>query len=100
MTMPFKSENPGVCRELRIPSSFAIDIISVTLSRCLGSITLTRGADIIWITENKCRIIFGLQTDYFWITKKDMDYFLDYKKRCRIIFGLQKKVLDYFRIIF
>ena len=25
---------------------------------------------------------------------------MDYKKRCRIIFGLQKKVSDYFRIIF
>ena len=87
---------------------------------------MIRVADITWITENKCRIILGLQTDYFWITKKVSDYFWitkkgvglfsDYKKRCRIIFGLffdykglqkksfgiifglQKKCSDYFWI--
>ena len=39
MPMPFKSENPSVCCELRIPLSFGTAIILVTLSRRLGSIT-------------------------------------------------------------
>ena len=71
---------------------------------------------ISWITKKvvglfsdykkRCRIIFGLFSDYFLITK---DYkkksvgiifglFLDYKKSVRIILGLQKKVSDYFLI--